>query len=67
MPLAEINPRSMVKRIDANVNRAFSANLSGAPLPWGVAPGYSECRAFGAKHTPKLAPASSFLLSLSKK
>jgi len=39
----------MVKRIDANVDRAFTANPSDAPLPWGVAPGYSECRAFGEK------------------
>jgi len=38
-----------------NVNRAFSANTPGAPLPWGVAPGYYECRAFGAKHVPELA------------
>ncbi len=43
--------RALKARLNARLNRAFSAGLCIYGLPWGVAPGSDEHRAFGAKET----------------
>jgi hypothetical protein len=43
--------RALKARLNARLNRAFSAGLCIYGLPWGVAPGSDEHRAFGAKGT----------------
>ena len=43
--------RALKARLNARLNRAFSAGLCIYGLPWGVAPGSYEHGAFGAKKT----------------
>jgi hypothetical protein len=43
--------RALKARLNARLNRAFSAGLCIYGFPWGVAPGSDEHRAFGAKET----------------
>jgi hypothetical protein len=43
--------RALKARLNARLNRAFSAGLCIYGLPWGVASGSDEHRAFGAKGT----------------
>jgi hypothetical protein len=51
VPFAEINAALMMKRNDARSESRFSALAFLADEPWGVAPGWSKCCAFGAKHS----------------
>src|SRR5438105_13067040 len=43
--------RALKARLNARLNRAFSAGLCIYGLPWGVSPGSYEHGAFGAKKT----------------